>query len=122
MLLCCPAAVFVVLSLQQFPDRPSSFNGQEGSESKQRRRLEMEVLSQRTRAVAAERALADVAQDNRKLQQHVMALEVRSGRTVQVGMVHCTKVWVCIRLGTVRSAGSSANLQHWLASGVCMDT
>jgi hypothetical protein len=38
----------------------------------------MEVLSQRTRAVAAERALADVAQDYRRLQQDVMALEVRA--------------------------------------------
>jgi hypothetical protein len=67
-----------VLSLQQLSDRPCSFNGQEGSDGKQRRWLEMEVLSQRTRAVAAERALADVAQDYRRLQQDVMALEVRA--------------------------------------------
>jgi hypothetical protein len=36
----------------------------------------MEVLSQRTRAVAAERALADVVQDNKKLQEYIKALEV----------------------------------------------
>jgi hypothetical protein len=37
----------------------------------------MEVLSQRTRAVAAERALAEAVQENKALQQHVRALEVR---------------------------------------------
>lgn len=54
----------------------SSYGSQDGGEAKQRRRLEMEVLSQRTRAVAAERALAEVATENKQLQQRVRALEV----------------------------------------------
>lgn len=78
----CYAAPPVSLwRLQQLSGRPgssSSFNGQDGAELlKQRRRLDMEVLSQRTRAVAAERALAEAVQENKALQQHVRALEVR---------------------------------------------
>lgn len=79
MLCCCRLCVSV--RLQQLSGRPgssSSFNGQDGAELlKQRRRLDMEVLSQRTRAVAAERALAEAVQENKALQQHVRALEVR---------------------------------------------
>lgn len=88
--------------LQQLSGRPgssSSFNGlQDGAELlKQRRRLDMEVLSQRTRAVAAERALAEAVQENKALQQHVRTLKVRVVGRSDVP-VKCLTTKPCSRL------------------------
>lgn len=46
-------------------------------EDRQRRRWDLEVSSQRARATAAEKALSEALQENKRLQQRIRQLEVR---------------------------------------------